>query len=180
MERETGFEPATSTLARSHSTTELFPPAATLTVPQRSQTDQGTQGRSHHGLAAERRFGADAWVLLADEVSTPDAALDPRERAVRAGADAIGDRFAHLRGEFWGHLETRPYVRAAWPGWRAPGFRTSRRAAHPARRARGRHADPVAVRPSALALAIGGDSPETQAFEAATEANPHVVAPAGA
>ena len=27
MERETGFEPATSTLARSHSTTELFPPA---------------------------------------------------------------------------------------------------------------------------------------------------------
>ncbi len=27
MERETGFEPATSTLARSHSTTELLPPA---------------------------------------------------------------------------------------------------------------------------------------------------------
>ena len=27
LERETGFEPATSTLARSHSTTELFPPA---------------------------------------------------------------------------------------------------------------------------------------------------------
>src|SRR5262245_33790393 len=26
VERETGFEPATSTLARSHSTTELFPP----------------------------------------------------------------------------------------------------------------------------------------------------------
>ena len=25
MERETGFEPATSTLARSHSTAELFP-----------------------------------------------------------------------------------------------------------------------------------------------------------
>src|SRR5688572_22704891 len=28
LERETGFEPATSTLARSHSTTELFPLAA--------------------------------------------------------------------------------------------------------------------------------------------------------
>ena len=28
LERETGFEPATSTLARLHSTTELFPPAA--------------------------------------------------------------------------------------------------------------------------------------------------------
>jgi hypothetical protein len=27
MERETGFEPATSTLARLHSTTELFPHA---------------------------------------------------------------------------------------------------------------------------------------------------------
>ena len=26
LERETGFEPATSTLARSHSTTELLPP----------------------------------------------------------------------------------------------------------------------------------------------------------
>ena len=33
LERETGFEPATSTLARSHSTTELFPLARTLTVP---------------------------------------------------------------------------------------------------------------------------------------------------
>ena len=30
MERETGFEPATSTLARSHSTTELFPLAENI------------------------------------------------------------------------------------------------------------------------------------------------------
>src|ERR1700757_1423543 len=29
LERETGFEPATSTLARSHSTTELLPPCKT-------------------------------------------------------------------------------------------------------------------------------------------------------
>ena len=29
LERETGFEPATSTLARSHSTTELLPPLKT-------------------------------------------------------------------------------------------------------------------------------------------------------
>ena len=36
VERETGFEPATSTMARSHSTTELFPlaPNAPSTVPQ--------------------------------------------------------------------------------------------------------------------------------------------------
>ena len=33
MERETGFEPATSTLARSHSTTELFPPSQRTAAP---------------------------------------------------------------------------------------------------------------------------------------------------
>ena len=32
VERETGFEPATSTLARSHSTTELFPPRPTFEI----------------------------------------------------------------------------------------------------------------------------------------------------
>jgi tetratricopeptide (TPR) repeat protein len=55
---------------------------------------------------------ADAWVLLAEEASTADAAITRYERAVRAGAAALGDRFAALRGEFWGHLETRPYMRA--------------------------------------------------------------------
>ena len=56
---------------------------------------------------------ADAWVLLAEEASTPDAAVERYERALLAGAAAIGvDRFASLRGEFWGHLETRPYMRA--------------------------------------------------------------------
>ena len=44
LERETGFEPATSTLARSHSTTELFPPERskyhTVGVPfKRSRAD---------------------------------------------------------------------------------------------------------------------------------------------
>ena len=34
LERETGFEPATSTLARSHSTTELFPPLPTRNSTQ--------------------------------------------------------------------------------------------------------------------------------------------------
>ncbi len=56
---------------------------------------------------------ADAWVLLAEEASTPEAAIERYERAVLAGAAAIGaDRFATLHGEFWGHLETRPYMRA--------------------------------------------------------------------
>src|SRR6476620_11944226 len=40
MERETGFEPATSTLARSHSTTELFPLAGTLMIPSRRLVNQ--------------------------------------------------------------------------------------------------------------------------------------------
>jgi hypothetical protein len=34
VERETGFEPATSTLARSHSTTELFPLSQRVKVTQ--------------------------------------------------------------------------------------------------------------------------------------------------
>src|SRR5688500_16253344 len=34
LERETGFEPATSTLARSHSTTELFPLTSRTTAPR--------------------------------------------------------------------------------------------------------------------------------------------------
>ncbi len=38
MERETGFEPATSTLARSHSTTELFPPSNLSIVAQLSDS----------------------------------------------------------------------------------------------------------------------------------------------
>src|SRR5437588_331029 len=41
LERETGFEPATSTLARSHSTTELFPlDRRNLSVPYRSLPKQ--------------------------------------------------------------------------------------------------------------------------------------------
>ena len=44
VERETGFEPATSTLARSHSTTELFPLARTLTVPHGRARVQPTSG----------------------------------------------------------------------------------------------------------------------------------------
>ena len=44
MERETGFEPATSTLARSHSTTELFPPSATFKIPTRHARSSSARG----------------------------------------------------------------------------------------------------------------------------------------
>ena len=57
LERETGFEPATSTLARSHSTTELFPLA-----PNDYRTTRS-------GLAS--RFG------------TAEAALTPADPAQR-------------------------------------------------------------------------------------------------
>jgi tetratricopeptide (TPR) repeat protein len=56
---------------------------------------------------------ADAWVVLAEDAATPAAAIEHYERAVSAGAAAIGaERLESLRGEFWGHLETRPYMRA--------------------------------------------------------------------
>jgi tetratricopeptide (TPR) repeat protein len=56
---------------------------------------------------------ADAWMVLADSASTPELALAHCERAVAAGARAIGpERFAALAGEFWGLLETRPYMSA--------------------------------------------------------------------
>lgn len=68
--------------------------------------------RARQALAISEEC-ADAWVLLAEEEATPDAAVERYERALLAGAAAIGaDRFAALRGGFWGHLETRPYMRA--------------------------------------------------------------------
>ena len=68
--------------------------------------------RARQALAISENC-ADAWVLLAEDASTPAAAVEGYERAVCAGAAALGtDRLASLRGEFWGHLETRPYMRA--------------------------------------------------------------------
>lgn len=56
---------------------------------------------------------ADAWVILAEAASTPEMALERYEQGVAAGARAIGaDEFETLSGEFWGHLDTRPYMRA--------------------------------------------------------------------
>lgn len=56
---------------------------------------------------------ADAWVILGDNASVAEVALDRYERGVEAGARAIGpERFAALAGEFWEHLDTRPYMRA--------------------------------------------------------------------
>jgi tetratricopeptide (TPR) repeat protein len=87
-------------------------PARELTPLERAQELAYDAMEAHGRLRIKRARQAlaisedcaDAWVL---------AAIERYERAVLAGAAAIGaDRFASLRGEFWGHLETRPYMRA--------------------------------------------------------------------
>jgi tetratricopeptide (TPR) repeat protein len=57
---------------------------------------------------------ADAYVLLAQHVAgNPERALPLYEQAVAAGRRAIGaEAFDELAGDFWGILETRPYMRA--------------------------------------------------------------------
>jgi tetratricopeptide (TPR) repeat protein len=65
---------------------------------------------------------ADAYVILGDASASPEEACKWYERAVDAGARAIGsERMAALQGEFWGHLETRPYMRARLALGRALG-----------------------------------------------------------
>jgi tetratricopeptide (TPR) repeat protein len=55
---------------------------------------------------------ADACIILGEAASTPEGALDWYQRGVEAGERAIGPtRFAAQVGEFWGHLDTRPYMR---------------------------------------------------------------------
>lgn len=57
---------------------------------------------------------ADAYVLLAEETTrTPEEARELYERGVEAGERALGkEAFEDAAGEFWGILETRPYMRA--------------------------------------------------------------------
>lgn len=56
---------------------------------------------------------ADAYVLLGGETSDPQAARRYYEQGVEAGERALGaELFEQAVGEFWGILETRPYMRA--------------------------------------------------------------------
>lgn len=56
---------------------------------------------------------ADAYVLLAEESRTPDAALPLWEKAVAAGERALGlAAFTEQAGHFWCLVHTRPYMRA--------------------------------------------------------------------
>lgn len=56
---------------------------------------------------------ADAYVLLAEHAEAgSDKALDLWRRGVDAGKTSLGATFDEYAGEFWGFLETRPYMRA--------------------------------------------------------------------
>ena len=57
---------------------------------------------------------ADAWVLLAEETAeSPEQALEFYQKGVEAGERALGpESFNEYAGHFWGHLDTRPYMRA--------------------------------------------------------------------
>lgn len=73
----------------------------------------GAQQQQQLALRALRRspLCADAFNLLA--AVYPEHATELFTRGMIAGELALGpDRFAEMEGEFWGFLETRPYMRA--------------------------------------------------------------------
>ena len=56
---------------------------------------------------------ADAYVLLAEHAATAEEARKHYEQGVAAGERALGKQaFEEYAGQFWGLLETRPYMRA--------------------------------------------------------------------
>jgi tetratricopeptide (TPR) repeat protein len=56
---------------------------------------------------------ADAWAIRATNAPAgTDERLELLQRALDAGKMALGTSFDELTGSFWGHLETRPYMRA--------------------------------------------------------------------
>lgn len=56
---------------------------------------------------------ADAFNLLAEEVKSPSESRDLYARALEAAELALGpEAFQGYAGQFWGFLETRPYMRA--------------------------------------------------------------------
>jgi len=68
---------------------------------------------AHKALAVSKDC-ADAYVLLAEEAAADGAeAIRFLEEGVRAGERALGQKmFEEEAGNFWGILETRPYMRA--------------------------------------------------------------------
>jgi hypothetical protein len=99
---------------------------------------------------------ADAWLVLGESTSTPEAAIPPIERAVEVARRALGaERFAEFEGHFRGHVETRPCMRA---------------------RLALTEALLGAGRANEATFKAHGDRPETHAaLEAAARVNPYVI-----
>lgn len=73
-------------------------------------TGRGRLARKALGISP---LCADAYVLLADEATVNDAdAIALYRLGMKAGELALGPEFEELNGEFWGWLQTRPYMRA--------------------------------------------------------------------
>ena len=71
---------------------------------------------------------ADAHVLLAEHAETAEEARKHFEQGVAAGERVLGKQaFEEYVGQFWGVLETRPYMRPAGPGAMPVGSRPSGR-----------------------------------------------------
>ncbi len=79
-----------------------------------SETNPGRRLTLAHEALSVSPDCADAYVLLAEEeADTVGRALEYYQKGVKAGQRALGDAYftAHV-GDFWGLLETRPYMRA--------------------------------------------------------------------
>lgn len=77
-----------------------------------ASTARGRVALAREALALSPQC-ADAYLVLAWEARGSGEALDLYRRAVAAGTEALGETaFENDVGDFWGLLETRPYMRA--------------------------------------------------------------------
>src|SRR5215204_998734 len=117
------MEEANEFISQFVGTKDIPLPERELTPPEQAQDKMyeawGARGRKARVRLAREALDispdcADAYVLLAEETArTPDEALKLYEEGVRAGERALGpEAFAEDAGNFWGVLETRPYMRA--------------------------------------------------------------------
>ncbi|WCT75887.1 hypothetical protein PQ455_20640 (plasmid) [Sphingomonas naphthae] len=75
-----------------------------------SGADQASLARSALAISP---LCADAYVLLAEDDAVTDLDATVLYRlGMKAGELALGEDFENLKGEFWGWLQTRPYMRA--------------------------------------------------------------------
>lgn len=76
-------------------------------------TDGSSDWIMAHRALAISPLCADAYTLLAEQPATSDAdAIALYRLGMRAGELALGAELQMLHGEFWGWLQTRPYMRA--------------------------------------------------------------------